>query len=86
MNLDLDALALSVDTTELTGKISLELADKDPRVQALVLADLVSIHLCGFPRSARKDMLGILVVMINDMVPINEARIYDGLGHPQDRN
>lgn len=77
--------AMIVESTQLVDALRPLMADRDPLVQAMALAELLSLWLAGWPAAARDDLLADHVALVRKLTPANVAILYDGKGHPLDR-
>lgn len=54
-----------------------------PEIQGAILADLMSMFVAGHAPSLRETLLEQLLETICGLVPINEAIMFEGKGHPE---
>jgi hypothetical protein len=83
INIDFDELCNKLFTDEVQNtvrKIGMEhLTERKPIVQALILADLTAVFLCGFEPGARKVFASLIEQLVNELIPYNEKLIAEAL-------
>jgi len=67
---------------EITKQCREALKRNAPEVQGAVLADLVAMFLAGHAPVLRDGVFDQLSATIKALVPVNEAIMFDGMGHP----
>jgi Lar family restriction alleviation protein len=66
------------------GRVSYNLHDiEHAYVQGAVLADLLATWLAGHPNFVRESILSLHIKVVRELVPVNEAQLFGGRGHPQ---
>jgi hypothetical protein len=59
-------------THDLVVQICPLLAGQGPAVQSAVLADLLALHLCGYPAEARGEALALHLGLVDSLIPLYE--------------
>jgi len=78
---DIDIL----DSGKLVEAIKPIMAGQNPAIQGAVLGDLMAMWLAGHPDFIREAMLELQMSHIRRLMPIMEARLFGGHGHPQNQ-
>lgn len=68
--------------TRLVNKIRPILSGHGPDVQAMVLADLTAMWLCGHHPKVRAELHEQFVGAVMELVPENERELFGGQGFP----
>ncbi|MDX0230341.1 hypothetical protein GOC14_07235 [Sinorhizobium meliloti] len=67
---------------KITTACKAHLRGHPPEIQGAVLADLISMFVAGHAPVLRNDVMDRLLETICGLVPINEALMFGGQGHP----
>jgi hypothetical protein len=83
ISIDFEELCNKLFTDEVQGtvrKIGMEhLSERKPIVQALILADLIAVYLCGFDKNTRPMFATLIEQLVKELIPYNEKMISDAI-------